>query len=154
MNELDNSLEQSYEDSGLDSSLESTASPQATTAADHVISRSSSPFRYSKTPFVISGVALGIIVLVAVGSLLLTGLHKGGSTNQSAAQKVASYAVGSLPTQDVQGNAQLKLGEADHLAVNGQLQVSNTLVLSPTATYTNRIKNFANAEWTGAFRLS
>jgi ACR3 family arsenite efflux pump ArsB len=140
MNESDNSLEQSYEDSSLNSSLESKVSPQATTDVDNVISRSSSPFRYNKTPFVITGVALAIIVLVAVGSLLLTGLHKGGSTNnESAAQKVASYAVGSLPTQDVQGNAQLKLGEADHLAVNGQLQVSNTLVLSPTPTPTTPV---------------
>lgn len=134
----DNSLEQGYEGSTYDSSLEMGA-PVTTTSVSATGSgfghKRLSPFRYNKLAFMVTGVALAAILIIGGGSVLFSTL-RGNKTNQGTVQKADQYSVGSLPLSGVQGNAQLKVGEVNQLDVNGQLQVSKTLVITPTSAPT------------------
>ena len=89
-------------------------------------------FHYNKNAIVITAMTVGLILIIGLATLLLGGL----SSNKAAkttAQKAANYAVSNIPVQGLTANQQLQVGETDHLTINGQLQVSNTLVLPPTA---------------------
>ncbi|HVX48238.1 MAG TPA: hypothetical protein VHA05_02685, partial [Candidatus Saccharimonadales bacterium] len=89
----------------------------------------SSPFSYNGRAFLVTAAALALILLIGVGSWFLVGSQRGKSDQ---GQGPNSYASGSnLQLNDVGGEQQLKVGEASQLTVNGQLQVSNTLVLKP-----------------------
>ncbi len=86
-------------------------------------------FRFNKLAFAVTGAALAIIALIGGGSTLLLSRHN-AKVGQSG-NPAASYAVGSLPLNKVSGSEQLQIGEASHLTVNGQLKVTDSLVLAP-----------------------
>ncbi|HXR49930.1 MAG TPA: hypothetical protein VN778_02795, partial [Verrucomicrobiae bacterium] len=134
----DPSLEQSSNPAAYSSSLEG---PADTTVTRTTTSSSSQPlFRYNRLAVTISVLSLLVIAIIGGGSMWL--LSSKGSNNPSSANSAGSsdnYAVSSLPLQGLKADTQLQVGEADHLSVNGQLKVSNTLVVSPTATPTSPV---------------
>src|SRR6202051_1324395 len=130
------SLEQSYESLSYDSSLEAQGALQTVKApvVGNARHTSLSPFRYNKLAFLITGAILVIIIMIGITSLLLTSLYGHKPASPSNAQRIDSYAVGKLSNQVASSSEKLQIGQANQLAVNGQLQVSNTLVISPTTT--------------------
>ena len=126
MESEDNSLDQAYENSSYDSSLEGSNSGNV--PAD-LKRPSRSPFRFNKAAFLVTAISLVVIVVIGLASLAVGNYFK--KSNQPA-KGVNDYAVSNLSLNNVKGAAQLSVGQADHLAVNGQLEVSNTLVIAPT----------------------
>jgi trimeric autotransporter adhesin len=145
-NQNNSNLGSSYQGSSLDSSLESPA--DAVTGFQDLPPLPPEPkrsfwhqllaFRRRKALIVINGIILLVIGLIGTAGFLLSG-GGGGSPNGSATKKIANYATSSLPTQNVKASTQLQVSSADHLAINGQVTVGNTLVLTPTGTPTNPI---------------
>ncbi len=128
-----NSLDNGYAGSAYDSSLEAPLLPaEPTVALEGAPRRHSLSFKHRKTLFIVNGLVLVLIAIVGVASFLMGNVGK--ATGPSTSQKATNYANASLPVDKVKANAQLQVGEADHLKINGQVNVGNTLVLSPTAT--------------------
>ena len=88
-------------------------------------------FRYNRRAFLLTSATVAAIILIAVASLLLNGSQSGKKSSQSAGPQANNYAVASLPLGGVKVADKLQLGEADKLVINGQLRVSNSLVLTP-----------------------
>jgi hypothetical protein len=127
-----------YQDSIYDSSLELPSSPVVTaqiSAADAEKSSSGGgrflTLKHRKRLFIINSLAIVFIALIGVTGYFLS--HN-SSKAPASNKKIANYANSSLPTQNVKANAQLQVSSASHLAINGQVTVGNTLVLTPTAT--------------------
>jgi hypothetical protein len=127
MSPEDNSLEKTYAGSEYDSSLESSGTATVSVAAPQPKARWS-PLRFSRLAFGVIALAITVTLLIGAGSLVMNGLNRG-----KQAKTQASYSVGNLSVQGVKPTTKLQVGEADHLAVNGQLRVSNTIVLAPTS---------------------
>ena len=90
-------------------------------------------FQYNKRALLITGLTLLAAIGLSITAGVLINSHNHKKQALSNAQKAASYGVSTLPLSGVGANQQLQVGEADHLAINGQLRVGNTLVLTPTA---------------------
>jgi hypothetical protein len=89
-------------------------------------------FRLNRLAIGVTATVLVIILLVGGSTLFLTA-HRANS-GQSDDQRAASYPSGtSLKLNEAQAGSQLRLGEASQLTVNGQLQLSDTVVVKPTA---------------------
>ncbi len=139
-----NSLESSYDGTAYNSSLESSGPTQnlpqsgmnSSVPEAPLPPHRSSIFKFDRTAFLITGCAVMFILAFGVGGILLSARHAKNPTN-SVRNQVNNYSVGKLSIENVQPNAELGVGQADHLSVNGQLKVSNTLVLSPTSTPTS-----------------
>ncbi|HSX45787.1 MAG TPA: hypothetical protein VLG27_02150, partial [Candidatus Saccharimonadia bacterium] len=87
--------------------------------------------------FIVAISSLVVIALISIGSLLLLKSHN-TQANQQQTSQISNFASGNLSTSGLKINAtQLQVGQADHLAVNGQLRVSNTVVLAPTGAPSN-----------------
>ena len=95
-------------------------------------------FRSNRKLLSVTAAAIaGFIVIGGVAGLLaLLGGHKA----PTAASKLNNYSVGSLSVKGVKTGSQLKIGEADQLAINGQLEVANTIVVNPTNAPKNAVK--------------
>lgn len=93
---------------------------------------------YNKRAFIVTSVVVAAIMLIGIGSVVLAS-RSGAKQGLSAAEKAVNYTVGELSLRGVKNNQELAVDKADHLAVNGQLRVSNTIVLSPTAVPTSPI---------------
>jgi fibronectin-binding autotransporter adhesin len=139
----DNGLEQTPDSLAYSSSLETQPAVQAsvTTSANSPTPltprrKPVSLFRYNKTALVITLVTLLVIALIGGGGFLLSSRHGAKQSGETAGPKADDYAISSLPLQGLQPNQQLQVGGTDHLVVNGQLQVSNGLVIAPTAAPT------------------
>ncbi|MEK7600187.1 MAG: hypothetical protein AAB462_04095, partial [Patescibacteria group bacterium] len=128
MEQADNSLDESFDGAGSAASLETT--PADAAAAAKKAKTKTPVFRFNKSAFTITGITILMIALMALGGWMLSNAAR--AKQAKSLDKVNNYAVTSLPLQDVKGGEQLQIGEAGHLAVNGQLKVSNTLVLSPS----------------------
>jgi fibronectin-binding autotransporter adhesin len=124
----DNSLDGSNQSSAYSSSLETTA-PVVTSVP---IRRRPSLFKFNRMAFTVTGATLAAIVLIAGAAFLINNIQN--TKADSIASKQGSYDVGTLPVNGVKQTDQLSVGTADRLAVNGQLNVSNTVVLTPTST--------------------
>src|SRR5665213_347104 len=139
MPQTDNSLDKGYDQTSYSSSLEAPVDVQVRPMTSAVVPSSAlsrlSLFRYNRTAVSVTITAILLMLVVGIGAFLLTGLHTGNQAG-SGGQQATNYAVGNVSVQGVKSNQQLQIGEADHLAINGQLQVSNTLVLTPTDTPT------------------
>jgi len=131
-----NSSNSAYEGLPYDSSLDSLPDPQAPVVGGS--SRPRPPLLRRKTLFVINGAVLLLIIIIgAVSFFLANGSQGNGSTNAQKAANASNYAASSLPVNNVKASQQLQVGESDHLTINGQVIVGNTLVLAPTATPSN-----------------
>jgi fibronectin-binding autotransporter adhesin len=137
MNPDNNSSNSGYEGSAYDSSLESPAvlQPVSSSAGEPVPNRRLLSFQYRKKILLVNGIVLLLIALIGAAGFYLTASKAPSGNNP----KATNYAASSLPVGNVKASAQLQVGEADHLTVNGQLRVGNTLVLSPTATPTSPV---------------
>ena len=92
------------------------------------IRRRPSLFKFNKLAFLVTGGALALILLVSVAGIVFTNLRN--KDNEVTSQK-GKFTVSKLSVNNVDQN-QLQVEQADKLNVNGQLKVSNTLVLAPT----------------------
>ncbi|HVX24248.1 MAG TPA: VCBS repeat-containing protein [Candidatus Saccharimonadales bacterium] len=92
-------------------------------------------FGYNQTALRTTTVALVVMLVVAVGAVItnLAGKHPNNDQNSP------KYAVSNLSLDQVKEAGKLKLAENSQLDVNGQLNVSNNLVLTPTQTPTNPV---------------
>ncbi len=134
----DNSLEEKYEGSVYDSSLESnTPTPVVLSPVAQEPQPQESQFldshplmHFNKLAFLISTVAVAVIVVIGGTAALLNNLHSKKSGQNNA--QTNGYAVKRLSLQGIGSPGQLQVGRAEYLTVNGQLKVSNTLVLTPT----------------------
>ncbi|HKU18828.1 MAG TPA: hypothetical protein VJP80_06170 [Candidatus Saccharimonadales bacterium] len=82
----------------------------------------------------LAAVAAGVLVLTIVSVLVLA--RSGGSQNQEL--KSGSYGITQLPLGQIK-NPSLSLDNATQVQVNGQLQVSNSIVLTPIGQPTNPV---------------
>ncbi len=127
MERSNNSLDDSFDDSTLE------LQPVALTSDDRVFKPNRfSAFSNNKKAFLVTGIGMAVIVTIGLASLLLSALHATKQPDQAVDSKVNSFAISSLPLQDVTTDQGLTLSEAGHLSINGQLKVSNGVVLSPT----------------------
>lgn len=130
MDQEENSLEKPTDGSGYDSSLESAAPQVASTPVSPP--KRFSPFRFNRLAFKVTLSAVAVILVVAGLSLVIAGLHSRSAGGGEI--RADNYAVGKLAVGRVKGETtDLQVGQAEKLAINGQLTVSNTLVLAPTA---------------------
>ncbi len=122
---------QVFSGSAADSSLESIASV-IEDAKDSKWHRRS-VLRFNRPALLASLAAICAIAVIAVGALLINQLE---ASNQSKSSILNSthFNTTKVSTQGVSNPGSLNVGEADHLTVNGQLKVANTLVLSPTSS--------------------
>ena len=133
MPEEDNSLDASGGSKLYDatsSSLETTAPVVQSIPAR----RRPSLFKFNRLAFTVTGGALAAIAII-VGIAFLFNQAQNSKANEIAGKK-GSYDVSTISTNGVEKNDALKVGTADSLDVNGQLQVSNTVVLTPTSAPT------------------
>jgi parallel beta-helix repeat protein len=83
-----------------------------------------------KAPLTMSMLAVVVIGIIGVGGIALTGKSgKSGSTGSNG----SNYTVGQVSLQGIQNSDQLKLSSAEHLAINGELQVNGGVVITPSA---------------------
>jgi hypothetical protein len=129
-----NKLSQNSDSPTLDSSLDSSNSivlPTSKSRRERI-----SVFRFNKTAFWATTMAVVLAVLIGVGTLLISELtsgNKGTPVNNQTTNSASNFGVSSLPISGLKASNQLELGEANQLAVNGQLDVNNTLVLTPSS---------------------
>lgn len=95
------------------------------------VRRNPSLFKFNKLAFLVTGGALALIVTVIGVSLFVNGI-KNKSDDTVTSQK-GKFTVKKLSIDKVSEDTSLKVGNSDKLSVNGQLKVSNTLVLAPTS---------------------
>ncbi|MDL2342516.1 MAG: hypothetical protein QFB87_05585, partial [Patescibacteria group bacterium] len=132
--------EGNYSGSAYDSALElpeigaTTVSNAAAYATTTPVKRAAaaSPFRFNKLAVIITAGVIAVIVLVGTVGAMLSGHHT-GSGKTSDGNGSGNYAVGSIPLQRITENKDLSVGQADHLTINGELRVRDTLVLAPSA---------------------
>jgi hypothetical protein len=101
-------------------------------------------FRFNKLAFFISSAAIVLILVIGTAAALLTSGHSHNTGNGSSDQgKGSSFATSTLSLSGINTNSALQVGQVDHLSVNGQLRVEDTLVLTPrtapTAPVTGQI---------------
>ena len=126
----DSSLEQEDTQLSVGSSLESTV-----VQSDEFASVKPSKLRLlrdHKKAILLTGLLTAAIIPLSIGAVVFVNFHNSKQAAQSSAKKVTSYAVSNLPLGSVKANQQLQANIDDHLTVNGQLRVSNSLVLTPT----------------------
>jgi hypothetical protein len=124
-NSLDGNLQRA------DSNLVNQASVGSTSGSGFG-HRRISPFGFDRLAFAITAVTVLVVLSIsAVTYFLVNSSSKKPSDDTPKADK---YSVSSLPAGTVQNGTQLQVGGVDKLAVNGQLQVSNGLIISPSAT--------------------
>ncbi len=124
---------------GYGESLEAQAPIQATsqtarmTPSDEIVTPTHRPsYRVNGTAIVVTGVALLLIVAALLGGLFLSG-RQASDPQKAAIEKVNNYKVTEVSVKEVRSNPSIGLGRVDKLSVNGQLKVSDTLVLTPTS---------------------
>ncbi|MEK7059424.1 MAG: hypothetical protein AAB971_01565, partial [Patescibacteria group bacterium] len=132
MEQADNSLDESFDGAKSASELESEPTVAGSTLPKKVPAKAS-VFKFNKLAFLITGISVLIIGLMIIGAMMLSNSANAKKAKSSGTERINNYAVTSLPLQGVKGSERLQIGEAGHLAVNGQLKVSNTLVLSPSS---------------------
>jgi fibronectin-binding autotransporter adhesin len=127
----DGKVAEAYVASSLDpTSLEPTNNPVISDGNIPQGKRSLSLFRYNKIALFTTLSAFAAFALIGAGSLLLSG-HSANKQNGDKANTVNNYAVSNLDLTEVNGSQQLQVKSAEYLTINGQLQVGNTLVLTP-----------------------
>jgi hypothetical protein len=121
-----------YEGSTYDSSLESPPALQPVSSSDNgpIPRQPWLPLQYRKKILLVNALILLLVAGIGAAGFFVVG----SKTPLGSNPKATNYATSSLPVEKVKGNAQLQVGEANHLTINGQVNVGNTLVLSPTAT--------------------
>lgn len=132
MDSQNNSLEQSYSGSAYDSSLEAGGTTVVPLPAVEEIRHDNfSPFKLNKAAFLITGAALAVIALIVGIAFVLSSLGGKPSNGTANSQQPDNFAVSTPALSDL-GDGQLQVQSADTLAINGQLKVNKTLVLTPT----------------------
>ncbi|GAC1502196.1 MAG: hypothetical protein NVS1B10_06880 [Candidatus Saccharimonadales bacterium] len=98
---------------------------------EHVTPDNPLKVRFNKSAFLVTGAVAAVLTIIGLAVLLLSS----NSSNPKLApdQKANNYAVGSLGLQGINSDPNLQLGEADHLAINGQLKVTNSIIVAPTS---------------------
>lgn len=91
--------------------------------------KSLSPLTYNRKAMAITGAALAMILLIGVSAFSFNVYYA-----RKAASKISSdnFKVGKLDTTDLKESTTKAISEAEHLDINGQLQVGNTIILTPT----------------------
>jgi hypothetical protein len=134
MEPADNSLDQGYgtvqgpNDSSLVTPGQIVADPATLTTAS-ARRAALSPFRNGKLAMFTTLTVVGVMVVAGVTGLILSNRH---NKNLDSAQPEKNFGVSSLSLGQVNGSSQLDLGEASQLAVNGQLTIDGTFVLTPS----------------------
>jgi fibronectin-binding autotransporter adhesin len=131
-----------YENSQIDSSLESSSLEASSSAVSQSAELGSSKvqklnlLKFNRRALIITSSALGLIAVIAVAAIVFGGSSKNNANHQVA----ANYTVGAVAVKPVPAEQALEVGKADHLAINGQLRVTNTVVIAPTTTPTDASK--------------
>jgi hypothetical protein len=141
MNPDGNSLETGYDSSAYSSSLEasstvpSVSTTQAAPKLPYKARRLNIPlFRLNKVAFFITFAALTLIVFIGGAFLIYDKVHHNKALNSTSTEANGTYKVGgSLSVQQASDAALLQLGQVNKLSVNGQLSVSNSVVLNPSS---------------------
>jgi hypothetical protein len=90
-------------------------------------------FKFNRLAAMLTVSAVSIILLVGVGGLVSSKFWKTDGNSANNANPAANYKVSNVPVQGISAESgQLSLGDAKYLHVNGQLQIGNTLVITPT----------------------
>lgn len=123
--------EQNIEDD-FNSSLEAPVDDRLIVTGDNSDIRIDrfSLLRYNRSALVIVGGILGLILLVATVSALLTGTTQSPDTADKPGG-LSAYDIGSLPLSN-RSELPLALGQAEQLTINGRLRVEDGLVLAAT----------------------
>jgi hypothetical protein len=138
-----NSLDNSGQSLDYDSSLETaptTPTPQPTIQEGgeppHRRLKRFSALKHRKALLIVNGIVLLLIILIGAVSYFISNSAKQGGSPTSTS-KPTNYATSSLSVKNVPTSQKLQIGQASQLAINGQVTVGNTLVLTPTATPTS-----------------
>ena len=99
------------------------------------VSRAPSLFKFNRRAFLITGGTVSLILLIVGGVLGVSYLQN--STVKEPSRGEGSYSVSKLTVGDVSDDELKVVSASETLAVNGQLQIKNTLVLSPGGVPTN-----------------
>ena len=86
-----------------------------------------SPFHLSKPALILSLIVIGVIALIGVGGLIFGSKASNGGVNS---QQAANFSGGNLAVKANSDTAQIS--QAEKLAVNGQLEVNNGVVVKPS----------------------
>ncbi|MEO7623957.1 MAG: hypothetical protein ABIS48_00065, partial [Candidatus Saccharimonadales bacterium] len=127
-----------YDSSEYDSSLESTTADVSTSQAAplQVTSRA---IGYNRRALIITGAAMLFAVIVGVGGLVLSSNKSKTQLDASGHVNVTNYSGGQISLGALSDGQQIEVGKADHLSINGQLDVANTVVITPTAQPTSPV---------------
>jgi hypothetical protein len=133
----DKDLERGYQGSNYDSSLEAGTSIDATSSSsqDVVVSAGRrSPFRFNRTAIVISLMAVSLIGVIAAISMLL-----GNKNKDSQVQVAKKFPVSKVSIDGLSASNQLGFEDIRQLAINGQLKINDSLVITPTGASSNPV---------------
>ena len=113
--------------------IQAVSAVTRTVPADEKVTPSHRPaYKVNSTAMVITGVSLLLIVVVGLGGLFISG-RQAADPQKAAIEKVNNYKVSEVSVKEVRTNPSIGLGRVDKLSVNGQLKVSDTLILTPTS---------------------
>jgi hypothetical protein len=88
---------------------------------------------FNRKAILLSVIALAILgVLAAAGFVVLTSGKKDATKSNAKANNSANYPISNLDVTGLKHNDKLAISEADHLAINGELQINRTLILKPS----------------------
>jgi len=90
-----------------------------------------SVFHFNRRAFSITVAGLIVLSLLGVLSVVLAGGRHQGNANGTS--KASNFAVKNIPVSDSTITAQLRVGSADKLSINGELHANNGFVLAPSA---------------------
>lgn len=129
------------EQDSLDAKPETVVTvPQAEVAAATQSRRRLKLFKFNKPALLISLAAGVVIIALAFGSVTLINSRYSNQATEPAAkpdsksaQEPGNYNVGKIPLGDVTPSGQLRVNDVDQVAINGELEVSNSLVLTPSS---------------------
>src|SRR4051812_18667999 len=107
---------EAYDSSSLELPVTSRdlSTPLAPTGSTPVSSGNLSPFRYNRRAFLVTTIALAVILLIGAISFAIN--HFAGK-QPSGDKPVASYSVGSVSLSGVKADS-LQIGGASHLEIN------------------------------------
>ena len=105
--------------------------------------RGFSLFGFNKLALAASGAAVLVVLLIGAAGMAFLSSHNRGQLANEDGKQAANYPVGNLSVDGVKQGELLKAGDVSQLTVNGQLKVTDSLVLSagktPTAPVAGQI---------------
>ena len=96
--------------------------------------RTTSLFRYNRKAIFYTLTSVLVLGLSIGSALIIRSLVTKNNNLADARQQPSNYTVSKLPIISTPSNNLLQLAQANDLVINGQMQITNDLILSPTNT--------------------